>query len=81
MQQPATMMTTQPRETVNQVLFLKVMLHAIPRMAVKVAYTSNEDTVFQYILCQHKIVEFPTLDDVGLVIEVNEKEWDNRLSI
>jgi hypothetical protein len=43
--------------------------------------TSNEDTVFQDILRELNIVEFPTLDDVGPVVEAYEKKSGNRLSI
>ena len=43
--------------------------------------TSNEDAVFQDILCQLNLIEFPFLDDVGPVIEAYEKKSGNRLSI
>ncbi len=43
--------------------------------------TSNEDTVFQDIICQLYIVEFSTLDDASPVIEAYEKKSGNRLSI
>jgi PHD/YefM family antitoxin component YafN of YafNO toxin-antitoxin module len=44
--------------------------------------TSNEDTtVFQDILCQLNVFEFPTLDDVSPAIEACEKKSGNRLSI
>jgi hypothetical protein len=42
---------------------------------------SNKDTDFQDILFQLNIVEVPTLDDVGPVIEAYEKKLGNRLCI
>ena len=48
---------------------------------ISLLMTSNEDTVFQDILCQLNIVEFPTLDDVGSAFEAFEKKSGNRLSI
>ncbi len=49
--------------------------------SISLLTSSNEETVFQDIRYQINIVEFPTLDDVGPVIEAYEKKLGNWLSI
>ena len=75
-------MTTQPMlGTVNQVPDVASDATNDSQGCISSLTTSNEDTVFQDILRELNIVEFPTLDDVGPVVEAYEKKSGNRLSI